>query len=268
VAVGYSANQTFTITPNIGYHVADVLVDGVSVGAVTSYTFTGVIANHAISASFAISTFTITASAGANGAISPSGGVIVNYGTDQAFTITPNSGCQIVDVLVDGASVGAVTSYTFTSVTTSHTISASFVKLLKTFNITNMFVDYKRQDDRDSINMNAKISMPDGVNFNPATDAVNLNIDGFVINIPAGSFKATGGHGSQTYTYKSKGNAEPSIEMTLNFKKGEMTLVVRKANVDVINNYDGIAITLSIGSVIGYANIDMFINGLSYPLVR
>ena len=47
-------------------------------------------------------------------------------GDDQSFTITPDSGYQVADVLVDGASVGAVTSYTFTNVQANHTIAASF----------------------------------------------------------------------------------------------------------------------------------------------
>ncbi len=126
VAVVYGSDQPFTITPAIGYHVADVLVDGSSVGAVASHTFTSVTANHTISASFAIDTLTITASAGANGSISPSGAVTVLYGSDQGFTITPSTGYHVADVLVDGSSIGAVASHTFTSVTTNHTISASF----------------------------------------------------------------------------------------------------------------------------------------------
>ncbi len=126
VIVNHGANQSFTITPNANYHVADVLVDSVSVGAVTSYTFTNVTANHTISASFAINTHTITASAGANGGISPSGAVIVNHGANQSFTITPNANYHVADVLVDSVSVGAVTSYTFTNLTANHTISASF----------------------------------------------------------------------------------------------------------------------------------------------
>jgi hypothetical protein len=72
-------------------------------------------------------TYTITASAGANGSISPSGAVAVANGGSQAFTITPNPGFLVQDVLVDGGSVGAVTSYPFTSVGADHTISASFV---------------------------------------------------------------------------------------------------------------------------------------------
>jgi len=71
-------------------------------------------------------TFTITASAGPHGSIDPSGVVIVNKGADQTFTITPDMGYHVADVLVDGSSVGAVTTYTFTNVTANHTISATF----------------------------------------------------------------------------------------------------------------------------------------------
>ncbi len=77
-------------------------------------------------AQWAIKTYTITASAGANGTIAPSGAVTVNQGVSQAFTITPASGYQVDDVKVDGNSVGAVTSYTFTNVQDNHTIAATF----------------------------------------------------------------------------------------------------------------------------------------------
>ena len=126
VTVNYGGSQTFNMMPNTGYHIADVLVDGGSVGPVSSYTFTNVTANHTISASFAINTYTINASAGPNGSISPSGMVTVNYGGSQTFNMMPNTGYHIADVLVDGGSVGPVSSYTFSNVTANHTISASF----------------------------------------------------------------------------------------------------------------------------------------------
>src|SRR5204862_8330412 len=93
---------------------------------VTTYTFTNVLANHTIAASFAINTYTITASAGANGSISPSGAVSVNATASQSFTISPATNYHVLDVLVDGSSVGAVTTYTFTNVLANHTIAASF----------------------------------------------------------------------------------------------------------------------------------------------
>jgi hypothetical protein len=126
VSVANGTDQAFAITPNACYHVADVLVDGSSVGAVTAYTFTNVTAPHTIAASFAVDVETITASAGANGTITPSGAVSVDCGSDQAFAITPNACYHVADVLVDGGSVGAVTAYTFTNVTGGHTIAASF----------------------------------------------------------------------------------------------------------------------------------------------
>src|SRR5207249_3886776 len=159
------SNQSFTITPNTGYHVADVLVDGSSVGAVTSFTFTNVTAkigrasciesdhvpitasaggkdsmtpsvpvsvepgrtqsftvtdvtaHHTIAASFEIYPNTITDAAAEHGCITHFGALDVNSGSNQSFTITPNTGYHVADVLVDGSSVGAVTSFTFTNVT-------------------------------------------------------------------------------------------------------------------------------------------------------
>jgi hypothetical protein len=75
--------------------------------------------------------YTITSSAGANGSISPVGSVKVNSGASQTFTITPNSGYAVGIVTVDGASKGAIATYTFTNVTANHTISATFTLLLK-----------------------------------------------------------------------------------------------------------------------------------------
>src|SRR5204862_413948 len=71
-------------------------------------------------------TYTITASAGSNGTISPAGEVTVNHGSDQTFTITPALHYHVDEVVVDGHSVGAVTSYTFTNVQSFHTIAAGF----------------------------------------------------------------------------------------------------------------------------------------------
>ncbi len=127
VYVAQGGSQVFTIAANTGYVISAVTVDGTNVGAVTSYTFSNVTANHTIAATFAASSnYTITASAGANGAISPSGSVVVAAGGSQAFTITPNSGYHVGSVTVDGTSVGALTSYTFSNVTANHTIAATF----------------------------------------------------------------------------------------------------------------------------------------------
>ena len=79
-----------------------------------------------ITATFVDIMRTITASAGANGSITPSGAVAVAQGDNQAFTITPAANYHILDVLVGGSSVGAVGSYTFTNVMGNATIVPSF----------------------------------------------------------------------------------------------------------------------------------------------
>jgi hypothetical protein len=124
--VNRGGSQTCAITPDPGWYVKSVVVDGSDKGAITSYTFNNVTANHSIKVYFKVITYTITASAGTNGSISPSGNQQVPIGTNKTFLITPATGYQVSDVVVDGSSVGAVTSYTFTNVTASHTISASF----------------------------------------------------------------------------------------------------------------------------------------------
>jgi len=79
-----------------------------------------------VTATFILKTYAITASAGAGGNISPYGSVPVNYGASKTFTITPNTGYHVTNVVVDGSSAEAVQSYTFYNVTSNHTIGATF----------------------------------------------------------------------------------------------------------------------------------------------
>lgn len=204
--VNYGANQTYNISVAAGYHIADVVVDGVSVGAVNSYTFNNVQANHTIyvlvvaneftvtviapangtitpgtqvvaygetpsftiapnagysiatvtlnganvtfttdaagnavvtlpavtanvtlAATMSQNTYNIVATAGANGSITPAGTTTVNYGDNRTYTISANAGYSIENVVVDGISMGAISSFTFTNVMENHTITASFV---------------------------------------------------------------------------------------------------------------------------------------------
>jgi len=126
VTVEQGADKAFTIIPDTNYHVEHVLVDGTSVGSVTSYTFSNVTQNHTIAASFAVDTRTVLASSGDHGIISPSGTITLNQGSDQTFTIIPDQNYHITDLIVDGVFIGAQTSHTFSNVTQDHTISANF----------------------------------------------------------------------------------------------------------------------------------------------
>ncbi len=120
------SSQTYQISPTPGFRIADVLIDGKSSGAMSTYTFTTITANHTISASFSAITYTITASAGSGGAISPSGTLAVNSGSSQTYSVTPSAGYRIAGILVDGVSAGAIASFTFMNVAANHTIAATF----------------------------------------------------------------------------------------------------------------------------------------------
>lgn len=132
----------YTITPETGYQIEEVLIDGTpDAEAVTtgSYTFTNVSANHTIAVAFKLQKFTITASVNNRdgGTISPSGEKEVAYGSSQAYTITVKEGYDLTQVLIDGENNAAAViakGYTFTDVTANHTIEAVFTP--QTFTIT------------------------------------------------------------------------------------------------------------------------------------
>ena len=72
--------------------------------------------------------YTIKATSGSGGSISPSGSISVREGGDQTFTITPDKGYAVANVKIDGKSIGAVKSYTFENVSRTHTIEVIFMK--------------------------------------------------------------------------------------------------------------------------------------------
>ena len=83
--------------------------------------------------------YTIAATAGEGGSITPAGEVSVKEGASQTFAIAAQEGYAIADVLVDGQSVGAVDSYTFENVTANHTIAALFTKTASDVQFDNDF---------------------------------------------------------------------------------------------------------------------------------
>ena len=141
VSVASGSSKTFTVTPNSGYSILDVTVDGVSKGAINSFTFTNITANHTIAATFKSNTvggYTFTATAGVGGTISPSGTLQLAAGTTQVFTFTPNAGYSLKDITVDGVLKAPPLSgtFTFTNISRDHTISASFVSNVPTHAFT------------------------------------------------------------------------------------------------------------------------------------
>jgi hypothetical protein len=126
ININFGATQIFKFAPSAGYVIDSVLVDSVLQPLANADTLRNVAASHSIRVTFAITTFTVTASAGPNGSITPSGAAVVNYGSNAAYTIAPNPGYGYDSLVVDGKSVGVARSYTFVNVAAAHTITATF----------------------------------------------------------------------------------------------------------------------------------------------
>lgn len=126
VAVIYNANQAFTISPNVGYHLDSLIVDGTDVDSASSYTFYNVTSNHTIRAVFKINSYTITASTGANGSITPTGAVTVEYGSNQSFEMIPSTNYHTDSVFIDGSYQGTMSVYAFENITENHSIHVTF----------------------------------------------------------------------------------------------------------------------------------------------
>jgi hypothetical protein len=137
VSVNYGGSQTFTITANTGFHIADVAVDGVSQGGVSTYDFTNVTTVHSITAKFTINSYTINVTQSANGNINPVNPsttavstVVVNYTGGYSFNITPNSGYYIASITTDAGSVTITSKFSqtvsFSNVSADHAITATF----------------------------------------------------------------------------------------------------------------------------------------------
>ena len=134
-------NQSYTITPAKGYQIDEVLVDNVPVGAVTNYAFSNVTSDHSISVRFRPTAFIVKAISGEGGSISPEGDSRVEYGHGQSYTIVPEYGYRINNLIVDFNPVSiASNEFSFRNVTENHTIFVNFAKL----NIYSIKIGYLR----------------------------------------------------------------------------------------------------------------------------
>ncbi len=134
------SNQLFDISPNAGYVITNVLVDGISVGTPSSYTFTNVTVGHTIEAIFGLLTHILTVAAGAGGNVSPSGAIAVDDGSSQVVDVTPNSGYSISGYFSNGSysctPSGSNAVCTVSNITSNEYITANFAVNTNTLTVS------------------------------------------------------------------------------------------------------------------------------------
>ena len=130
--------------------------------------------------------YTITATAGTGGSINPSGAVAVTEGSNLTFTITPYEGYEISDVLVDGTSEGAVTSYTFPNIQQNHTIQVSFTGL-------------------------GVYNTHTGLSYDTIQEAIDASLDGETILVYPGNYYENINFNARNITVRSTDPSDPAI---------------------------------------------------------
>lgn len=143
----YGATPSYMIVPEVGYDVISVTAGNAVVpvtynNGIGTFTLDPVHGDITLTATTSIKKFEITVTQGTNGTIAPGTQTNVEYGSNKTFTITPADYYVIADVIVDGSSRGALSSYTFYNVTGNHTITAVFEANCQTpTNLTAMNID-------------------------------------------------------------------------------------------------------------------------------
>ena len=137
--VGYGDNKAFTFTPAPGHEIDEVRIDGIVNAAAAlngTHVFMNITQNHSIEVSFKLMRFQIASTAGGNGSIYPEGILDVNYGEEVTYEFYPEEGYEVLDVLVNNVSVGAVNTYTFTEIDANGSINVTFTPILGIVNPT------------------------------------------------------------------------------------------------------------------------------------
>ena len=295
IPVGGMEGQSITTTIK-----AIAVKDGMQDSEVKTFTYTIELAKPIVK-------HTITATAGANGSISPSGNVEVVEGADQTFTITANDGYEIESLKVDGAAVSTAPSYTFTNVTKAHTIEATFKQKIivekpsigkqpqnvsvkageqATFTVaaTGTDLKYQWQIDRNDGKGFADIAGADRASY--TTSAVDKNCNGYkyqcVISNSAGS--VTTGTATLTVTEDVTPPVQPTVKkpgiskqpQNVSVKAGEQaTFTVKATGTDLtyqwqINRNNGkgfVDITGADKASYTTGVVDMLCNGYKYQCV-
>ena len=127
ILVDAGSDLDIKFIPDPGYEVAEILINGASIGQATSHKLYNIHSSISVSATFKpIIAQTIYASSDENGSISPEGEIKVSGGLSQSFTFVPNETFQVAKVFIDDVEMGPMDRYTFPSVEKDHHIHVTF----------------------------------------------------------------------------------------------------------------------------------------------
>jgi outer membrane protein assembly factor BamB len=197
-------NQTYTITPDIGYHILDVVVDNVSKGAVTSWQFSHIAENHTITAIYVLDEYTLTATTSGNGTVTKNPNqTTYHYGDVVELTATPGAGWSFSAWTGDASGTATITSITMTG---NKTVTATFVE--NTYTLTMVTIG------------NGNVS-PGNVTTYHYGDSVDIK----AINAFGWSFSGWSGHASGSANTTINMNSNKTITATFTQNTYTLTMI-------------------------------------------
>lgn len=163
----------------------------------------------------ASSPYTIVSGATSGGKISPEGTINANYGESKTISIVPDAGYVINEVIVNGTRKGAISSYTFSNIQSSHSILASFRPSTDAAYTTNLLKTDTRSYKMSPNNIyDARITV-EGQKFNQGNVRVYSSRDGIasVQRVTNDTYRIRGISPGTTYIVAEAGNTHASIRV-------------------------------------------------------
>jgi hypothetical protein len=127
--VTYGENRTVNFLPDANYHIADVVVDGVSVGAVDYYEFINVMEDHTVNVVFEATMYTLTATSNIAACTITPEVTTVQAGENVEYSLTVANGYHLVNVIANNEEVTVTNNaFTISDVQSDYTIYANFAQ--------------------------------------------------------------------------------------------------------------------------------------------
>lgn len=251
---------TYTITPDEGYMISDIEVDGQSVGSENSYLFTNVTSDHTISATFEIipaGEVVIVINADTEGgSVSPTGTQTITEGEDFTFTVTPDACYEIGIVTVNGneVSLDENNSYTIANVTEPQSINATFNRL--SYIITASASEGGTITPSGNVEVNCGDNKEFVITPNEGYEIADVIVDGQSAINDIASYAVIGA--SASYTFENVTETGHSIEATFN-----EIIVVPECNAvtNLTASVENYGIVLSWNSADNAISYDIYRNG-------
>ncbi|MBT8508667.1 hypothetical protein AZH53_09645 [Methanomicrobiaceae archaeon CYW5] len=136
--------------------------------------------------------------------------------------------------------------------------------IFQSFDVSDGWIEYGRSAGSDALSLDAAFVLPVGKTADLTTDAVVIDLDGYLVEIPVGEWTEKKG----VYTYQSPSGTDPFVQVKISLVDGTLDVFMEKADFSAFTYDDGIDVGLTIGPMKGYENLRMYAQRYTFPSPR